>query len=95
MENDPHGNLDSWPNGIAQLTKKGEEQVTKIGEYLRENYLSHLSIKNTSQIEIRTGEVERVVRSAEFVYQAFVNNSGIEKISQFMPLRMDGVSFSL
>lgn len=93
-QNDEYGNRASWPNGLAQLTKKGEEQATKIGEFLRQNYAERLSINETSQIEIRTTEVARVKRSAEFVFKGFVAGTELEKSAKFVSLRMDLVSWT-
>ena len=94
-QNDSHGNLDAWPNGIAQLTAKGEEQAAKIGEYLRETYRTDLSIDEANQIEIVTTEVMRVRKTAESAFKAFVATTELEKSSQFMPLRMGVVSAAL
>lgn len=54
-----------------------------------------MKIVDTSQIEIRTTEVERVRKTAENVFRRFVANTPLEKSSQFMPLRMDLVSYRL
>lgn len=92
-QQDPYRDLAYWPNGLAQLTKAGEVQMTKIGEYLREHYYADLKINDTNQIEIRTTNVVRVRKSAELVFRGFVANTPLEKSSQFIPLRMDLVSY--
>lgn len=58
--------LDKWPDGLGQLTRKGIREHFQLGSWLRRRYNDFLGRQmNNSLIYVRSTDVDRTLMSAE------------------------------
>ncbi|XP_068210170.1 prostatic acid phosphatase-like isoform X1 [Palaemon carinicauda] len=70
--NDPHQDPSIWPDGLAQLTKKGKAMQYALGKWLRNRYDGFVSRQwKPEEIYVRSTDVDRTLMSAACNLAAF------------------------
>ena len=85
---DASSQTELWPNGLGELTQRGELQTFRIGQFLRSNYSTFLS-GTTNEVDARSSDSSRIIESVRWAWNGFVSGDKVCQQNQTLPIRVD------
>jgi hypothetical protein len=94
MPNDIENGIETWPEGLGEITRLGIQQEYRLGQLIRRRYNNYLSTEyNGKDFYVKSSDRNRTLMSAQTVMMAIYPRLGVNFSDQVNPIPVHTVSF--